>query len=131
MDGSLATVVSVVLAVAGLLGAAWAVFQGSAKSKTLELYESELDLRKEQAVRLEEEKKRLEKRVDNAIADAARWQESVTQKADVEKLTLEIRREEAARREFEKVMQTLLLDVLAQMKNRRDPGTGGAIGTIQ
>jgi hypothetical protein len=123
MSSGVAVIVSIVLAVAGTLGAAWGVFQGSAKGKTLELYEKELDLRTEINERLEAENLRLHQRVVEISKEAARWQEAVTQKARVEELAKTIEREETARREFEKSIEMLLKDIVAQLKSQR-----GAIG---
>lgn len=120
---AVAVIVSIVIGVAGALGAAWGVFQGAAKGKTLELYEKELDLRTEINERLEAENLRCHQRVIEVNKEAARWQEAVTQKARVEELTQTIEREDRTRREFEKSIEMLLKDIVAQLKNQR-----GAIG---
>jgi predicted transcriptional regulator len=109
--------------IAAAVGTAWGVARTSKKTKTTEMYEAENEILGKINTRLENEVKRLQIKVDTQEAALVALRESVTQRAEVQRLAESIHREETSRREEHQILMTLLKDILAQMKNNR-----GAIG---
>lgn len=114
---------SVLLAISGAMGIAYAVFRTSAKTNTVELYARENTILTQANTRHESAEARLQAKVDSLTQANLTLQETVSGTAAVRHLASEIAREENARREEHMVMQTLLKDIISELRQSR-----GALG---
>lgn len=118
-----ALVASVFIVAAGVLGISWANARNSQKSQIDSLYERENKALGEALARQEKEATRLQTKVE-ALANAnAVLQETVSGTEAIKKLAIEIAAEEKKRQEEHAVMQILLKDVIAELRQSR-----GALG---
>jgi hypothetical protein len=120
---TIAIVVTAVVSTAAALGIAYAVFKSTARTNVQELYARENEALGKALARQEAENARLMAKVDTLANTNAVLQETVSGAAAVRELALEIRREEALRREEHQTALVLLKDIIAEMRQAR-----GAIG---
>lgn len=119
----LALVASVVIVAAGILGISWANARNTQKGQIESLYERENKALGQALQRQEQESARLLAKVE-ALANAnSVLQETVSGTEAVKKLAMEIAVEEKKRQEEHAVMQILLKDVIAELRQSR-----GALG---
>ena len=119
----IALVASVVIVAAGILGISWANARNTQKGQIESLYERENKALAQALTRQEQESARLLAKVE-ALANAnSVLQETVSGTEAVRKLAQEIAVEEKKRQEEHAVMQILLKDVIAELRQSR-----GALG---
>ena len=110
---------SALLATAGVLGIAYAVFRSSASTKTCDLYKAENEILGKANARWEAEVARLQTKVD-ALSNANMvLQETVSGREELRRLAEEGRVAEQERRAEHAAIQMLLKDILAQLKTQR------------
>lgn len=118
-----ALVISVVIAVASVLGVAWAIARTSAKTQTDTLYEKENTILGKALARAETEVGRLQAKTDTLQNTVTVLEGTVSGSEAVKKLAAEIAAEEGKRREEHQTMMVLLKDIIAELRQSR-----GAIG---
>jgi septal ring factor EnvC (AmiA/AmiB activator) len=118
-----AFIASVIVVVAGVLGISWANARNSQKSQIDSLYERENKALGQALQRQEQENARLLTKYEEIAQANLVLQETVSGTEAIRRLATEIAAEEKKRQEEHAVMQVLLKDVIAELRQSR-----GALG---
>lgn len=112
-------VVSAILALSGGLGVSYAVFKSATVTKTIELLKLENDALGKSVARLQSDQVTQSDQITKLDEQNRALRDVVTGRAAIEELARQIRHEEDARHQEHGVQETLLKDILAQLKGGR------------
>lgn len=119
----IALIASVFIVAAGVLGVSLANARNAQKTQIDSLYERENKALSQALTRQEQESARLLAKVETLVNANTVLQETVSGTEAVKKLALEIAAEEKKRQQEHEIMQILLKDVIAELRQSR-----GALG---